>query len=373
MLYHLSLTDNSEKKIKPILVFGYIQAIIFYLLDIGSQKILKISSLGLQDPKYPEGFIPGPLFIPVIFIACVFVLLASLNFWRNSKKDYLSKLAAISGVIYIFVGISLAVSYYKHFNINPIFAIGLSAGNLLITTYLFFINAELTTNRKIFIRNFIYKLLALVISLSFLVIAFILLRIQLTFNIYIFLSTVFLLLVLTHSFYDWLSTFINDLIYNASSGFSVVNDEEAGQVIKNYNHPGRLEESSLLRLKIVTSKAKKEEITPMDSLKLITKEAIEYFKPQEDPNLRIKRNLKYYLLKMLAYYESEEGQILWELGFEEYPVRIMSAESRERPPKFRITSPADYSYTSRNAYLALKKEAVHDLAWRISYLEKHSK
>jgi len=40
---------------------------------------------------------------------------------------------------------------------------------------------------------------------------------------------------------------------------------------------------------------------------------------------------------------------------------------------FKITAASDYSYTSRNAYLALKREAIHDLAWRISYLEKKIK
>ena len=71
--------------------------------------------------------------------------------------------------------------------------------------------------------------------------------------------------------------------------------------------------------------------------------------------------------------EAEEGQILWELGFEEYPVRIMSKERNLRPSMFKIESPSDYYYTSRNAYLALKKEAIHDVTWRISYLEKLSK
>mgnify|MGYP001558126939 CR=1 FL=1 len=76
---------------------------------------------------------------------------------------------------------------------------------------------------------------------------------------------------------------------------------------------------------------------------------------------------------MLAFDEAEEGQILWELGFDEYPVKLMRLERRERPPKFRDFSPADYHYISRNAYLALKKEAIHDVAWRISYLEKLAK
>ncbi|MEK7096570.1 MAG: hypothetical protein AAB881_01310, partial [Patescibacteria group bacterium] len=113
--------------------------------------------------------------------------------------------------------------------------------------------------------------------------------------------------------------------------------------------------------------------TPVDGLRQIIKEAVEYFKPDEDSHKRNKKNLKYELLKMIAIDEAEEGQILWELGFEEYPVRIMSKERNLRPSMFKIESPSDYSYTSRNAYLALKKEAIHDVTWRISYLEKLSR
>jgi len=108
-------------------------------------------------------------------------------------------------------------------------------------------------------------------------------------------------------------------------------------------------------------------------LRTEVEECIEYFKPTKDESKRTKTNLKYYLLKMLTYEDAEEGQILWELGFEDYPVAIMTRENRARGPIFKVSAPSDYYFTSRNAYLALKKEAIHDIAWRLSYLEKSQK
>ena len=181
------------------------------------------------------------------------------------------------------------------------------------------------------------------------------------------------LIILTHPAYDWLSTFVKDIMYNISSGISVVNDEEVYQAIRNYNSPGKLENSSLLRLNLIDKEKRINETNPVDSLKNVIKKSIEYFKPEEDEKRRTKKNLKYHLLKMIAFDQAEEGQILWELGFEEYPLRIMSKESQARPPLFKSFSPSDYNYISRNAFMALKKEAIHDITWRISYLEKISK
>jgi len=68
----------------------------------------------------------------------------------------------------------------------------------------------------------------------------------------------------------------------------------------------------------------------------------------------------------------DEGQIFWDLGFEEYPLQILEKAEGQKP-RLPIERPTDYQATSRNAFISLKKEAIHDLAWRISYLEKHFK
>jgi len=145
--------------------------------------------------------------------------------------------------------------------------------------------------------------------------------------------------------------------------------QDISYAIKNYNKPEKLEKSPLLKLSQVRSADMDK--TPIDALKSLIRASIEYFGPTDDFHRRIKPNLKYHLLKMIAFDECEEGQILWELGFEEYPLNIISKEGSVREPLFKIRSASDYPCISRNAYLALKKEAINDILWRISYLERN--
>jgi len=166
----------------------------------------------------------------------------------------------------------------------------------------------------------------------------------------------FYLVIASHPAYHWLITFSEGLVNRFSGGFSLVNDEEVYQAIRHYHQPEKLENSPLLRLSLVSQKLQEHSAkTPVDALRQIIKETIEYFKPESDYQRRTKQNLKYHFLKMIAFDQAEEEQILWELGFEDYPVRIMFKEGRSRPPLFRPSSPSDYSYTFRNAFLALKR------------------
>lgn len=172
---------------------------------------------------------------------------------------------------------------------------------------------------------------------------------------------------------EQISTFWNDLLFNPFKGFSITTDKDTGDSLRNFHSFPELEKSNLLNLTLVKKKSKSLHSVPVDALRKVLEEAIEYFKPENNPSKRIKSNLKYNILRMTAFDQAEEGQILWELGFEEYPVKIMSQARSYREPLFKIQSPSDYTYTSRNAYLALKKEAIHDITWRISYLEKQAK
>jgi hypothetical protein len=229
-------------------------------------------------------------------------------------------------------------------------------------------------NEIIFDKAFFMRTVGLLAILALYFFSFILLDANKNLASFILLNVIFALVIFTHSLYNWFSTFVNDLIYNALSGFSVVSDEEVALVLKNYNNPRVLEDSQLLKLGFVACKVKNGDVkTPIDALKLALGEAIEDLKPSNYSTRRVKENLKYHLLTMFVFDGAEEGQILWELGFDEYPVRIMSRERNLRKPLFEVKSPSDYTYTSRNAFLALKKEAIHDITWRISYLEKLSK
>jgi hypothetical protein len=141
-------------------------------------------------------------------------------------------------------------------------------------------------------------------------------------------------------------------------------------LVRNFHNPEKLETNSLLKFTAVNSRATGKRL--VDSAQNLTREAIDYFKQADFPR-RTKQNLKYQLLKMATLDEAEEGQILWELGFDGYPMKIMSGESTTRKPLFKIESMSDYTATSRNAFIALKKEAIHDLAWRLSYIERAMK
>lgn len=229
--------------------------------------------------------------------------------------------------------------------------------------------------KVIFGRNFLYSTLAIfsILVIYFMIIAF-------TATPFASISSMILpfclayLLIASHPLYDWIITFARDIIYRVPSGYSVVTDDEVLHLLKDINAPEKLEQSSLLRLNVVTLSVKNGHVeTTIDALKTLAEKAIEYFKPEKNTDRRLKKNLKYQILKMIAFDEAEEGQILWELGFEDYPVKIMAQARSYREPMFKIESPSDYTYISRNAYLALKKEAIHDVTWRISYLEKRAK
>lgn len=374
--FHASTLAGQLKKNlnKYLLGIGYILALLFTLIDIRGGWVLKESVIRFADYRRFDGFAPGVLLIPSIVFVCIYLVIGTIYFLQNTEKHFWKYfLPALGCLIIAFTGVIVAISFYRIIPIAEfLFTFGSAAGVLLfvysIVRYHLFTPAE----KIIFDNVFFFRACGIVVIVVLYWLAFLFSQATITFEIFAFIVITAYLLIFSHSFYDWLITFTNDLLFNPEVGLSVVSDQETGEAIKNYNSPDRLESSTLLQLLIVQRKKESGQI-PIDNLRSLVKDAVEYFRPEQDSGRRTKRNLKYYLLKMIAYDEAEEGQILWELGFEDYPVRIMTKESNKRPPLFQITSPSDYSYTSRNAYLALKKEAIHDVTWRISYLEKLSR
>jgi len=372
--FHSSLlVSKRRRKDKFYLWLGYLLALIFTCLDIKGGLILNEQVIRFQDYKRFDGFAAGPLLIPSMTFACICVAYGIYKFGRQIKNGLLKYfLPMIAGLILLITG---CISIPAFFVIIPwtgiAFTTGAALGSVIFVYSIIRFHLFSPVERNIFDRSFFYRTLMIFITSILYIVAIFISGIHLNFNVLILITILIILSLFTHSYYDWFGTFINDILYNFSSGFSVVSDQEVGGVIKNYNSPSRLESSSLLRLAIL--KNRKDKLTPVDSLRKIVKDAWEYFKPENDEYRRNKQNLKYYLIKMLMIDQAEEGQILWELGFDEYPVRIMTKENNLRPPLFQIKSPSDYTYTSRNAFLALKKEAIHDVAWRISYLEKLAK
>jgi len=371
--YHASvLSKNKTRQQDKILItVGYLGALGLYLSDIHGGLILQESVVRFHNFRRMDGFEPGILLIPSIIYVLSFLSYGIYNFLSKINKNFSNLYyAGISGLFLVITGIIVMFSYYVSiYGVDFLFTVG-------VTTSLALLIFALTKHNLIseplsfFDKAFLIKTLIIILIEGVYFLAFIIAQPTVDFPVYVLLIMISMLTIFTHASYDWLSTFVNDLVYNVSSGFSVVSDAEVLEAIKNYNNPARLEDSSLLRL---FAARKNHRELPVDSLRKVLKDAIDYFQPENESKRRLKKNLKFQILKMIAFHQAEEGQILWELGFEEYPVAIMNRESRERKPLFQAISPSDYSYISRNAFIALKKEAIHDVAWRLSYQEKISR
>lgn len=374
-LHAALLTSNYYKKpYKYMLLTAYVLAVFWYSLDIHGGLILKENVIRLADYKSFSGFAAGKLLIPSVIFTMICLASGTFLFLKKIKENFYKYfLPSVSGLILTLSGVFVIISFYIIIpQSDKIFTYCASVAGFVFIYSLIKYHLLAPSEKYVFDKSFFYKTLLIVVF----VVAYLLIipvsGLEYSWNLLIFINFLIIIVFVSHSFYDWFGTFINDILFNISSGFSVVTDEEVSQIVRFYNSPNKIENSSLLRLNIIKNRTKDGKL-PVDALREIIREVIEYFEPKENREKRNKANLKFDLLKMLAFDEAEEGQILWELGFEEYPVRIMSQENSGRPPLFKISSPSDYSYISRNAYLALKKEVMHDVAWRISYLEKLSK
>jgi len=329
----------------------------------------------VQNIKRLDIFTPGLLFVPLIALASICISLATKNYFEKIKNTKAFVLPMAASLVYLITGLYIGLGFYHNFSYYRIITSLLLAGATFLFAYFIILHnyaGGLGVDVISFGKRFLYKTALLYITFLIYIAIFIASGTELNFPLFVFLMFVFIVTMAMYSFYDWVSTFINDVVYNVSSGLSLVTDEEVYSTLKNYNKGERLEDSSLLRLNIVNHKVHGG-MLPVDALLSQIEACLEYFKPIKDESKRTKANLKYHLLKMLTYEDAEEGQILWELGFEDYPVAIMTRENRARGPIFKVAAPSDYYFTSRNAYLALKKEAIHDIAWRLSYLEKSQK
>lgn len=375
VLYYSASTIFREKKTRAnslIAGIGYAGSAIFCLLDIRKHLILNESVINSHNFRLDSIFGAGPLLPLAIVFTCFYLLLGIYNFLATRNKRRSGQIMlAIGGISFIVFGVFLAISYYVYIPLsNLIFVIGSSITSFLVLYPIFRYQILSSKEAPVFNKTFGLKTLVVALIIAVYLAIFLSLGAELNFKNFSLLMLLIFAILFSHSAYDWFSTFVNDLVYNISSGLSLASDEEVYTALKNYNHPDRLADSSLLRLSLAKKQVGKGQ-SPVDALKTVLRDTIEYFKVDEDPHRRTKGRLKYHLLKMFVFDEAEEGQTLWELGFDEYPVSVMSRESRQ--PLFKTTSPSDYFYSSRNAFLALKKEAVQNVAWRISYLEKLAK
>ncbi len=361
------------KRLRPYLVSSYLFVIFLFFADLKGGLILHEGIIRFDDFRRIDSFAPGILMIPFV-VYCIICFLAAiyyLNVARKAKQNNKYVYPIVGTTILTLAAVVTGASYYINIPATQtIFNVSVFVG-VLFNVYFILSYYQLVNNeRNIFDRSFLYRTIVLVCVILLYLLIFTVGHGRVGFADLVYMTSLVSLIIFSHSVYEWTNTFVNDLLFNPSSGLSVVTDEEVYQVLKNYSSPEKLDNNSLQRLKIISKNIRNNDKTPIDVLKQTIKDSIEYFKPTEEKDRRLKKNLKYHLLKMIAFDQSEEGQILWELGFDDYPVAIMTRENKDRKPMFQTKSPSDYFYISRNAYIALKKEAIHDVAWRISYLEK---
>lgn len=380
LILHLSvLTTKRTLKVNRYSLWGiYAISVLLILIGITTELVTSRSVIVHYDPVY--GYFPakGSLF-PIIAVISIWAsILAAWNYLSALITDQsnLNKikfgLAAIGAVLYAVIGPFLVYIYSSttlyDFAINSTAPLLIAPVAFWIISIFFF--RLVSDVEEIFnLKEFVYQsgAISLLIFTYSIVLYLFAGRLRESF---IFVTSILIyLVILTHGFYDWLTTFIRNLLYSAGNGFSLITDADVSDLVKNFHSPEKLETNSLLKFRSVKQKAEKGKL--VDSAQDFTSEAIEYLKQSDFPR-RTKQNLKYQLLKMLTQDSSEEGQILWELGFDGYPMKILSGEDNTRKPLFKIESMSDYTATSRNAFIALKKEALHDLAWRLSYLEKNT-
>lgn len=311
------------------------------------------------------------------------IIATALNFFQLLKKQpkysltWQRYLWPLIGLTSLLILIPIIVLGYYQFLPYPTYLLFIGFALTAFTLCYSVVRYDLIIAdiKLVFGKRFIYSTIAIILILVLfgLTMSSSVIRFN-TVQSLIFPYLLIYLIIASHPLYNWLNTFIADLSYNISSGLSVVNDQEIAEALRNYHRPDQLESSPLLRLNLVTQDIKSNQAkNPVDALRQILAGAVEYFQPKEDKPRRIKENLKHHFLKMYTFDQAEEGQILWELGFNDYPVKILQVENESRPPLFKTISVSDYPHTSRTAFIALKREAIHSITWRISYLEKLAK
>lgn len=381
LLFHLSVivTGREMNKLNNVLIYVFYALSLFYILaslftnSMVNYSIVKdyLPGLGYINPR-------GPLFITLTFTTFFVSFVSLVNYLAALKNELpiLEKwkffLPAVTSLLYALVSPYLVYQYVYG---DIVLAIQLTGAFLVLPFIPILISIIwfrlISDIESIFnLREFTY--LTIVILLINLVNGAIFLSFAsiISESAYYLLAIFVFVSIFTHGFYDWLTTFIRDLLYSTGNGFSLITDADVNDLLRNFHDPEKLETNSLLKFKSARRNAENGKL--VDSAQNLTRDAIEYLKQSDFPR-RTKQNLKYQLLIMLTQDSAEEGQILWELGFDGYPMKILSGEDRTRKPLFKIESMSDYTATSRNAFIALKKEAVHDLAWRLSYLERTRK
>lgn len=376
LIFHFSVVITQRQKLainKTLLLLVYSSVVFYFILSLKTDLFVNYAQVVSYIPGVGYINTRGSLFWTLEIFICLSLAGTIWNYYKKQEeektKEKKYQLAILSSLLYLITGSIIVLLYYFPNQILIVqltpYLILLPFIPLLISIFAYKLISDLESLFNI--KEFVYLSLTILLICSLNAFVFSQFSHLLGKLSFVYTSIFLYITIFTHSFYDWLATFLRDLLYNAGKGFSLITDVDVNDLVRNFHTPEKIEASSIIRFKYVKNHVENGRF--VDAAQQMIRDAIEYFKQSDFPR-RTKQNLKYQIIKMTTLDEAEEGQILWELGFDGYPMKIMSGEDNTRKPLFKIESMSDYTASSRNAFIALKKEAIHDLAWRLSYLER---
>lgn len=151
---------------------------------------------------------------------------------------------------------------------------------------------------------------------------------------------------------------------------SNINNFDVQFALKNLKSPHNLKYSRILRSQLVSKYSRRYNLEPTEALSQLLDKYIYEFKPKEKLIKRTIFQLRYEILRMIAYEGATESQIMWDLKFDVYTRSVEQKISEGREPRFKLKDASEYSATSSRSFKRLKKEAIEMLRWKLEEGEK---
>jgi len=278
----LMLNKSDQTKWKNIVLVGYFLAILFSLLELTTNLVINYDVLVHPLSRFKYIYEKGPLFVPAVGFVGLYFLMTGKNLWDlykdSSEKanEWLKYFLPFLISIVFAGGVALVVSTF-FFTPEPIVK---EIGEFVLLASVFLLAANVLINR-LFLdgakanlgKEFFYSTITVT---TILVLYFALLpalNVSINPRSLVFLSIFIALILLTHTSYDWIMSFVRNVFYQGKVALLRVTDEEVGLALRNLQRPERLEESSLLRLKIL-ERFEKDGQDKISALKKLITEAI---------------------------------------------------------------------------------------------------
>jgi len=254
----------------------------------------------------------------------------------NRYLAYKSTHFLIFGAVMVFVG-SLFISYAT-------------------TRYDVFIEKPLLYSRDLFPK----LLILILISMIYFGCTVLLLNFLDRLNIILTITT---LAIMTHLFWDWGYKAVLESFPNKHSNLCITKSEVL-LLLNNFSQKYKLEQSKFLNSKQVKMRAYNKKLTRAEALQVIIKNSILRMEAKNSSHIRSKSRLKFEIIKMIAFDDAKESQILWDLGFDSYSLNPGLAGK----PRFLSRRNSEYKAGSIASFRRLKNEALRDFAWEFEQM-----